>query len=163
MRSVLRRVFAKVPMLHRVLAKIRKFLDRGPGAINMLHYGQGLARPDVKRMNQFLSGIPWWTMEPHTELVTDADDVCMAAIGSRYLVYSERGSTITITLAAGTYDGQWFNPVYGATPASQPISKFSWSGGTRTFTAPANANPQEVNDWVLHLWSDSNGPPRAPE
>ncbi len=113
------------------------------------HYGHGKGRADVKRMNRFLSGIPWWTMAPHTELVADADDVCLAAIGQRYVVYSEQGDAIRLELAAGTYEGEWFNPVDGATPAAVPIGRFSWDGGKRNFNCP------NAGDWVLHLHATS--------
>jgi hypothetical protein len=112
-----------------------------------LHYGYGKGRADVRRLNQFLSNIPWWMMEPHTELVTDADDVCLAAVSQRYVVFSEKADTIRLDLAAGTYEGDWFNPIDSATPATVPINRFSWDGGKRVFTCPNS------DDWVLHLWA----------
>jgi hypothetical protein len=69
----------------------------------------------------------------------------MAALGQRYAVYSEKGSTIGLTLAAGAYQGEWFNPVEGAKPARAPIARFSWKGDRRTFRCPSDS------DWVLHL------------
>jgi hypothetical protein len=85
------------------------------------HYGHGKGRADVKRMNEFLSRLPWWTLAPHRELLADADDVCLAAVGTRYVVFSESGPTITLELPAATYQGEWFNPIEGAKPAVQPI------------------------------------------
>jgi hypothetical protein len=117
------------------------------------YYGHGKGRADVKRMNDFLSRLPWWTMAPHRELTADPDDVCLAVIGKRYAVFSESGATITLNLVAGSYEGEWFNPVEAAIPSTAPIALFDWQGGSRKFPTPVNTNSDGVNDWVLHLWS----------
>ncbi len=117
-----------------------------------LRLGDGKGRRDVVRANQFMSGLPWWTMAPCPNLVADGDDVCLGAPGRRYVVFSEEGRSIALDLPAGTYRGEWWNPLADAQPASELLATFTWSGGRKTFPAPQNRNSDEAGDWVLHLW-----------
>jgi hypothetical protein len=68
---------------------------------------------------------------------------CLANAGSEYLAYAPTGGTFTVTLAAGMYNVEWFNPSNNATSAGTAVS----GGAARSFT------PLFSGDAVLYLKS----------
>ncbi len=95
-----------------------------------------------KNANDFLkSGVKWWTMKPHDELIQKGDAYALANPGSEYIIYSHSGRTFTLRLAAGSYHWRWFSPASG--------SYFEWS------ILPGDAIVQfdkpDENDWVLQI------------
>jgi len=59
---------------------------------------------------------------------------CLANVGQQYLVYAPAGGTFTVTLAAGTYNYQWFNPAANAVAATGTIKIVA--NGAQSFSAP---------------------------
>jgi hypothetical protein len=56
---------------------------------------------------------------------------CLQSPGSQYLIYSTT-STFTVTMAAGTYSLEWFNPTTHAVVSSGTVTATS----SQSFTAP---------------------------
>ncbi|HUU30385.1 MAG TPA: DUF6298 domain-containing protein [archaeon] len=72
---------------------------------------------------------------------------CLAEPGHQYLVYQpEAGAAFTVTLQAGKYNFEWFNPVSDTVAAT---GTFTSGEGSRSFTPPFN------NDAVLYLTDKS--------
>lgn len=67
---------------------------------------------------------------------------CLAQPGREYVFYFLEGGTKSVTLEAGDYREEWWNPRSGG---FQNRTNFSHPGGTRTVVAP------DGNDWVLHV------------
>ncbi|MDA8168327.1 MAG: DUF6298 domain-containing protein [Nitrospiraceae bacterium] len=68
---------------------------------------------------------------------------CLANPGSEYLVYQpSSGSSFTVSLAAGTYNYEWFNPATGAVAGTGTVTS---GGGSDSFSAPFSG------DAVLYL------------
>lgn len=113
-----------------------------PGAVSMGH----LAR--------FFSGIQWWRLEPHPELVLDyPQKFCAAVPGEEYVLYLRYGSGVTVDLSGtaktDTFECRWFNPVTGKYQAGSKTQ-----GGTRVrLGAPPVKGVDNLNqqDWVLHI------------
>ena len=88
----------------------------------------------------FLTSFEWWKTEPHDELV-GAGHWCLAEPGRTYAVYLPNGGKVTIRLAAGTYNAEWFDPMTGDVI---PIGKAEGPNWTSP-GAPGRA------DWALLL------------
>ena len=71
-------------------------------------------------------------MTPQNALASTA--YCLANPGHEYLVYQPRAnSAFTVSLKAGAYHYEWFNPSTGAVTSS---GQFTASAGEKTFAAP---------------------------
>ena len=107
--------------------------------------------------NAFLkSGVKWWTMAPHDEVVVSGTAYVLANLGAEYIVYSSSGSSFTITLPAGAYNWRWFNPADGI---YTQWTSLNTNGENVAF------NKSNTNDWVLHMRNDSTPdmtPPAPP-
>jgi hypothetical protein len=88
----------------------------------------------------FMTSFEWWKTGPHDELV-DAGHWCLAEPGRTYAVYLPNAGKVTIRLAAGTYNAEWFNPMTGE------IIRIGAAEGP-TWTSPAAPGR---NDWALLL------------
>ena len=96
-----------------------------------------------RNANTFLkSGVQWWTMSPHDEVIVSGKAYALANIGQEYIVYSPSGNGFSINLPSGQYQWQWFNPANGEYGNWQNITSDS---GVNTFEKP---NP---DDWILHV------------
>jgi len=88
-------------------------------------------------------------MTPQNTLASTA--YCLANPGHEYVVYQPRtDSAFTVSLKAGAYHYEWFNPSTGAVASSR---QFTASAGEKTFTAPFSG------DAVLYI-ADKNVRPR---
>jgi hypothetical protein len=83
---------------------------------------------------------------PHGELTSTT--YALANPGVEYLVYQPASAGFTVTMAAGTYAYEWFNPATGTVVATGSLSVPS---GTSTFTPPFSG------DAVLYLRAVSSG------
>ena len=92
-------------------------------------------------MVKFFETLPWWTLEPHDELVADKGAFCLARPGDLYVIYLPHGGTATVTLEAGEYEAAWYNPRTGKWSDAGKASGPKW-------TSPATADNE---DWALTL------------
>ena len=81
-------------------------------------------------------------MRPRPELASTG--YCLARPGAEYLVYNPdaKARSFEVTLAAGAYECEWFNPSTGEVMGKERIEA---EQGRRTFAAPFEA------DAVLYL------------
>ena len=70
-------------------------------------------------------------MTPHAELASTK--YCLAKPGSEYVVYQPRSGAFDLTLVAGDYRLEWFNPATGDSTAAEPVRI---EAGNRRFTPP---------------------------
>ena len=106
---------------------------RGDDTMTML---EGYAR-----MVSFFESFPWWTTEPHDELVSSGN-YCLAKLGELYAVYLPHGGPVTLRLRPGRYRGTWFSATTGRTaPLVDNVEGPDW-------TSPA---PPGAGDWALLL------------
>ncbi len=84
-------------------------------------------------------------MTPQNKLSSTA--YCLARPGSEYVVYQPApGKKFTVTLVAGTYAFEWFDPAAGVVASTGTLTSGT---GSRAFSAPF------AGDAVLHLTSAS--------
>jgi tripartite-type tricarboxylate transporter receptor subunit TctC len=57
----------------------------------------------------------------------------LAEPGAQYLVFQPNTGAFTVTLVAGTYTQEWFDPVARTTTAAGTLTA---TAGSRSFTAP---------------------------
>lgn len=86
----------------------------------------------------FLTSFEWWKAEPHDELV-DAGHWCLAEPGRTYAVYLPQAGKVTVQLAPGRYQAEWFHPMTGEVIAIGAAEGPSWTSPM----APGR------NDWAL--------------
>lgn len=100
---------------------------------------------DLEHMAMFVeqSGIRYWRMSPHDELVIGPPRTffCLAEPEVEYMVYFRAGGEIGLRVEPGTFEVRWFNPRAGefGDTVSEHISISS------RFTSP------DESDWVLYL------------
>lgn len=88
----------------------------------------------------FMTSFEWWKTAPHDELV-DAGNWCLAEPGRTYAVYLPKAGKVTVRLASGRYNSEWFNPMTGEVIPIGVAEGPAW-------TSPA---PPGRNDWALLL------------
>ncbi len=121
--------------------------------------GDKTGTSSFKHANTFLkSGVKWWKMSPHDEIVISDNAYALANLGKEYIVYSNSGSKIELKLPNGTYMQQWFNPASGS---------FTEKKSLVSADGKVELNKPNTKDWVLHLeFSSSNDkdtiPPSSP-
>jgi hypothetical protein len=86
------------------------------------------------------TSLPWWEMEPSDPLASDGA-WCLAKPGAVYLVYLPDGGKATVSLAAGSYTAEWFNPRTGQ---RQPIG----AAAGPQWTSP---DSPDQDDWAMIL------------
>jgi hypothetical protein len=91
-------------------------------------------------MVDFFQNFPWWTADPHDELV-DHGAFCLARPGEVYAVYLPRGGRATVKLAPGRYDAHWFHCRDGV------VSRIGRVTGP-TWTCP---KAPDLDDWAILL------------
>jgi hypothetical protein len=111
---------------------------RGDDTMVMLH---GYAH-----IVEFFTAFPWWTTEPHDELV-DGGAFCLADPGRLYAVYLPMGHKVTVKLLPGAYAARWFNPRTGK---AEPLPALTHRGDAAgaPWTSP---EPPDSGDWALLL------------
>jgi hypothetical protein len=77
---------------------------------------------------------------PHSDLCTTG--YCLVSPGAQYLVYYPGSGTFTVTMTAGTYNYEWFNPKTRRVTAT---GQMTLAAGGHTFT------PSFSGDAVLLL------------
>ena len=109
-----------------------------------LTWGDGAAFRFVDILHDFFSGMAYWRLKPDHGLV-NAESLCLADPGQRYVVYRQRGGTIVLDLAkvesTAAFTAEWLDPHTGATRTAGAVT----GGGQRSFVCP------DSQDWVLHL------------
>jgi hypothetical protein len=90
------------------------------------------------------SGWAFVRAAPNRGLVTSGGGYCLAEAGREYVCYFPPGGARTVTVSAGEYREQWWNPRAGGFTNA---ATFTHGGGDRAF------NPPDGNDWVLHVRS----------
>lgn len=98
-----------------------------------------------RHMAAFFESIPWWTLEPMPELA--GGNMCLAHPGQRYVVYLPEGGRLQLSLPAGHFRANWYNPRTGEATQSKPGA----GPGVLTIRAP------DRKDWMLHVWRDRLG------
>lgn len=97
----------------------------------------------AKHANAFLeSGVKWWTMAPHDEVVLEGTAYVLAKLGVEYIVYSLSGSNFTLDLPRGDYQWRWLNPADGT---YSDWTLLNIPGEPVEFEKP------DSNDWVVHI------------
>ena len=91
-------------------------------------------------MVEFMTSFEWWKAEPHDDLV-DAGHWCLAEPGRTYAVYLPAAGKVTVQLAPGRYDAQWFDPMTGEVANAGAAEGPAWT------SPPAPGR----NDWALLL------------
>jgi hypothetical protein len=107
-------------------------------------------------MREFFERFAWWKLEPHPDLVSGeskalpvieggkpiAPALCLAEPGRRYVIYLRQGGTASVSLDAGVWRVERFNP-RTATTTKLPAA----AGGTK-WVSPLMP---DTEDWVLLL------------
>ena len=105
-----------------------------PGAVGIGH------------MAKFFSGIGWWNLEPHPELVSEySQKYCAAVPGEEYVAYLRWGGNVLLDLnpssPSDTFEYKWYNTQKGTFENDGTME----GGGLQRFRAPNN------DDWVLYV------------
>jgi hypothetical protein len=95
---------------------------------------------------EFFSRFPWWTTDPHDELV-DGGAFCLARPGEIYAVYLPMGRKVTVKLQPGDYEATWFNPRNGKAERLADIAARA-NGQGSSWTSP---EAPDHGDWALLL------------
>jgi hypothetical protein len=129
--------------------------DTGGGWINGRGDDNMVMLKGYEHMVDFFTSFEWWKTEPHDELV-DNGAFCLAKPGEIYAVYlpirplcgnsenyrvPELCRDVTLKLAPGTYDAQWFSAYTGEIVPLPHVQGPNW-------TIP---NPPGWLDWALLL------------
>jgi len=90
-------------------------------------------------------------MTPRGDLTSTG--YALASPGSEYLVYAPSGGSFIVTLAAGTYTYEWFNPAAGQVAGTGTVTA---TGGDESFAPPFGG------DAVLYVVNAASPPPPPP-
>ncbi len=101
------------------------------------------ARVAMGQTKQYADKLNLAAMTPQNDLASTG--YCLANPGSEYLVYQPGGGSFTVTLGAGTYAVEWFNPTAGQASTAGTVN----GGSAQTFTPPFSG------DAVLYLKNTS--------
>jgi Putative collagen-binding domain of a collagenase len=92
-------------------------------------------------VREFFERLPWWKLEPATNVVANGTAYCLAEPGATYIVYLPRGGTVALQFARGEYKARWFNPRTGKSTRIATVRGDSW----------ISPSAPDGDDWVLHL------------
>ena len=114
-------------------------IDR-PNHYTFVVKDQGAA-PHLATLYQFFTALPFWRMQPATNVIGDV--VALLEPGGISVVYFPRGgaATIDFTAANTSLAARWFNPRSGIFEQRAP----ALTAHRHTFQAP------DTNDWALLL------------
>jgi len=102
---------------------------------------------------RLLKDRPWWTLEPHPELVLDFPlPYCLANPGHEYLVYIRWNGTFQLDLrgssASETFTRTWIDLTRLESGQPETVQ----GGAIREFHCPKQyPGTPDVSDWLLHL------------
>ncbi|MCU0362658.1 MAG: DUF5060 domain-containing protein [Bacteroidales bacterium] len=96
----------------------------------------------------FRNKLPFSRMQSSDELTKDPGDYCFSEEGKTYAVYLPEGKASEITLAAGTYSVQWYNPRTGGELRKGSVETIK--GGKAD---PGNPPETDGKDWVCLITS----------
>ncbi len=108
-------------------------------------------------MARYLSGLPWWTLVPHPELVLDYPaPYCRALPGKEYLVYLRYGGNCRVDLRATGHTALQYEWTDLVTLETRSGTK---TGGALVRFESPNGYPGslEYHDCVLHIWLADEG------
>ena len=89
--------------------------------------------------------LPFWEMEPASELATGSGALALTKPDSVYAVYLPSGGTTTLEIGAGTYTVDWYNPRSGGILQSGSIASIKGPGIVALGQAPA----EPEKDWAV--------------
>jgi len=116
------------------------------------HYTHAQHFDEAKRLYDFMTRFPWYTLAPSNDLV-DAG-FALGRRDDRYIVYLPNGGPVDVDLggANGGFVAEWYDPRSGGIVPGPSVS----GGAVRRFIPP------DASDWVLHLHKASAPPPPPP-
>jgi hypothetical protein len=114
--------------------------DTGGGWINGRGDESMVMLVGYDHMADFFTSFDWWKTDPHDELVNKGS-FCLADPGKLYVIYMAMGSTVTVKLEPGRYEGTWFNPRNGRRLAASVADGPLW----------ITPMPPDSGDWALLL------------
>ncbi|MCC6443140.1 MAG: DUF4038 domain-containing protein [Armatimonadetes bacterium] len=105
-------------------------------------------------MTRFLRSVPWWTLEPHPERVSENPSrYCAAVPGERYLVYLRWGGVAKIDLRPSNEQDAFRYEWLDLTADRKREGGSVGGGAVRAFAAPGDyPGTLEAKDWVLHIY-----------
>ena len=85
--------------------------------------------------------LPFWEMHNDDSKTSNNNSHCLLKDGDVYVIYLRNGGTSNVSLPAGTYNVDWYNPRTGGalTPGTRNLS----GGGSKGI-----GNPPGADDWV---------------
>ncbi len=114
--------------------------DTGGGWINGRGDDSMVMLNGMAHMVDFFTSFEWWKLDPHDDLV-DEGAYCLAAPGQKYALYLRTGRPVTVRLAPGEYEAEWFNPRTGKRSPAGTAKGPAWK---------SPASPDSA-DWALLL------------
>jgi hypothetical protein len=106
----------------------------------------------VAFMGRFLREIPWWTLEPHPELIHEyPSQLCAARPGEEYVAFLRYGGRIKLDLRdtppGSRFRFRWIDPAAGTIGDWQEAE----GGGVREFRSPFRGRIGEFDHAVVHV------------
>ncbi len=117
--------------------------DTGGGWVNGRGNDSMTMLVGYRRMMEFFTSFPWWTLEPRPDLAGE-NTLVLAAPGHRYVAYLPNSGKASLQLARGSYRAQWFNPRRGAWTELPPLPL----AADATWSSP---DAPDAGDWALLL------------
>lgn len=114
--------------------------DTGGGWVNGRGDDSMVMFNGMAHMVAFFTSFDWWKLDPH-DGVAEEGAYCLADPGRIYAVYLRTGRPVTVRIAPGEYQAEWFNPRSGKRSQAGTAQGPVW----KTPTSPDNA------DWALLL------------
>lgn len=109
----------------------------------------------------FQEYLPFWEMTAADSLTSSSSDHCLALAGEVYAIYLPDGGTTSITLPAGSYSVEWYDPRFGGSLRDGSVTTVVGPGSVPLGAAPG----QPSEDWAIlvravgteFLRADANG------
>jgi hypothetical protein len=104
-------------------------------------------------MARFLKSIPWWTLEPHPELLSDTPQpFCKAVPGKRYVAFLRWGGGVKVDLRPSSdsdlFRYTWIDLTRNAERSSGTLK----GGAVRELHAPEDyPGTLQCKDWIVHI------------
>jgi hypothetical protein len=100
--------------------------DSGGGWVNGRGDDSMTMLTGYARMRDFFTNVAWWTTAPRPDL-GGTHTLVLADPGRLYLVYLPSGGRASLTLEAGPYRAEWFDPRTGARAPIDPPGVGAWT------------------------------------
>lgn len=114
--------------------------DTGGGWINGRGDDTMTMLVGYSHMVDFFTSFEWWKTDPHDELVNNGA-WCLAEPGRSYAIYLPHGGNVTVNLAPGVYQAEWFSALAGDIVPIGEVQGGAW----KSLDAP------DKNDWAILL------------